>query len=161
MKKKKLLIIISIMISLFTLTGCNDRSYEYHPGNKAKKEAKIYFEYLKNKDIKELNKLFSKEVQATHNLEEEWEEFFNSIDGNIVSYEKIKSGGEGMHVDKRKVTYSNIIITYKNVKTDTGKIYKNIGYREVRVDVKNRDSEGISLFANEDEGITVGEIIIH
>lgn len=164
---KKLLIIISIIISLFTLSGCNKREYEYHPSINAKKEAKRYFEYLKNKDIKSLNKLFSLNVQNSHNLEKEWNAFFDAIDGNIVNYEKISSAGEEVRIDDRKVNYSVVVIDFENVKTDTGTIYKRIRYSQKRIDVTHPDIEGIIVFsvaipAENEKGfqeVSVGEVV--
>ena len=157
MKKLKTtwIIILYVCVSVSLLSGCGksggnikgkSRAHEYHAANHAKKEAKEYFKYLKDKDTKSLNKLFSSKAQQTHNLDKEWDEFFNAIDGNLESYEKVKAGGEEMYVDDYKVTYSYIQITYENVKTDTGKTYEEISYNEIRVDNKEPDEEGIKLY---------------
>lgn len=123
------------------------RSKEYHPEKNAKKEAEGYFEYLKEKDIQSLNKLFSSDVQISHDLEKEWDAFFAAVDGNIVSYDKITYLGEEVRVDERKVSYSDITIRYENVKTDTGKVYDRIDYRQLRVDNAHPGAEGISIFS--------------
>ena len=73
--KKGIALILSF-IMLFSLASCSER----HPANKAKREAKKIFEYLKNKDTKRLNKLFSDDVRWTHDLDDEWDDFFDSID---------------------------------------------------------------------------------
>lgn len=150
MKRQTKLIIIFSIISLFVFSGCSTRlskSYEYHPQNNAKKEAKIYFEYLKKKDIESLNKLFSKEVQNSHNLKEEWKGFFDSIDGNLISYKKISFLGEEVRIDNYKVSYSDIVVRFEDVKTDTGKTYERIDYRQLRVNNNHPESEGISVFS--------------
>lgn len=162
--KTKYRLLVGIVIFLFVLSGCgqydvfesfvqdgsaksSSRMYEYHPENNAKKEAKIYFEYLKEKDIQSLNKLFSTEVQNSHDLEKEWTAFFEAIDGNIASYEKITYLGEEVRVDDFKVSYSDIVIRFENVKTDSGELYKRIDYRHLRVDIARPEAEGISIFS--------------
>jgi len=156
--------LVGVIVFLFLLNGCghydvfknsvqdsstksSSRLYEYNPANKAKKEAEIYFEYLKEKDIQSLNKLFSLEVQNNHNLEKEWATFFEAIDGNIVSYKKISIHGEEMNVDDRIVTFSALTIRFEDVQTDTGKTYELIDYREIRVDANHSKAEGINLFS--------------
>lgn len=159
--KKCTAVILSLAV-LSSLASCSER----HPLNKAKREAKKYFEYLKDEDTKKLNKLFSEEVRDAHDLDDEWDYFYDHIDGNIVSYEKIVSGGESGHYDFGKVTYSMIIISYENVKTDTGMVYESISYNQVRIDKANPEHEGIGLFclrmpADNDKGyeeVIVGEI---
>ena len=162
--KKGLAVILSLAM-LFSLASCSER----HPANKAKREAKKIFGYIKNKDTKRLNKLFSDDVRWTHDLDDEWDEFFDSIDGNIVSYGSITTGGEGGHYDYGKVTYSDIVININDVKTDTGMTYESISYYQIRVDKKHPEREGIGIFSlmmpsdNEKgyEEVIVGEIIIY
>lgn len=103
------------------------------------------------------------------NLDDEWEAFFDSIDGNIVSYGKIQSGGEEVYYDYGRVTYSQIVINITDVKTDTGMVYDSISYSQTRVNKKHPEREGIGLFClqipsdNEKgyEEVIVGEIIIY
>lgn len=135
-------------IRMYNTPKNSSRSHEYHPERNAKKEAKKYFEYLKNQDISNLCKLFSRNVQNSHDLEKEWTEFFKSIDGNIVSYKKITYLGEEVHVDDYKVDYSDIVIRFEDVKTDKGKLYERIDYRELRVNSSCPEAEGISIFFN-------------
>lgn len=146
------LVMLFIVIVFGTITMYNTsknfaRSHEYHPERNAKKEAKKYFEYLKNQDIQNLCKLFSQNVQNSHDLEKEWTEFFESIDGNIVSYKRITYLGEEVNVDDYKVSYSDIVIRFEDVKTDKGKFYERIDYRELRVDISCPEAEGISIFS--------------
>ena len=152
------------IVSLVFLNGCgNDisstgavkdisvvtdsRDKEYHPEKNAKKEAADYFEYIRNKDIQSLDALFSPDVQASHDLQKEWEAFFSALEGNIVSYENISYLGEEVRIDEHKVSYSDITIRYENVKTDTGKIYNRLDYRQLRVDNAHPGAEGISIFS--------------
>lgn len=160
-------IIIPQIIRTYNPAKSSSRSREYLPSINARKEAKGYFEYLKKKDIQNLNKLFSSDIQDNHNLEKEWNAFFEAVDGNIVSYEKISTHEHGMNVDNRKVTYSDIVIEFKNVKTDTGKLYEYIAYYQIRVDVNHPGAEGIGSFSiaipveneNGSQEVTVGGLI--
>ena len=142
---KKFVVMVTVCAVLLTCASCGNA----HPAQPAKKEAVKYFEYIKNKDIKKLNSLFSKEVRDTHDLDKEWEEFYAAIDGNIVSYERIRSGGEEVWTDKGRVTYSVVSIGIDNVVTDTGKTYESIGFFQVRVNKKHPECEGINLFSLE------------
>ena len=142
--KKALALLISVFL-IFSFTSCR----EFNPSNKASKEAVKYFEYLKNKDVDKLIDLFTDDVRDTYDLEKEWEEFFASIDGNIVSYERIRSGGEEERIDKGQTSFYSVNIKYENVETDTGKTYKCITFSQVRADKKNPGNKGIRLFSVE------------
>ena len=144
-KVKKIFAAVTVLAVLLTCASCGNA----HPAQHAKREAVKYFEYIKNKDTKKLNSLFSKEVRDTHDLDKEWEEFYAAIDGNIVSYERIRSGGEEVWTDKGRVTYSVVSIGIDNVVTDTGKTYESIGFFQVRVNKKHPECVGINLFSLE------------
>ena len=162
---KKCLVVFLSMAMLLSLASCSER----HPANKAKREAKKIFECIRNEDTKKLNKLFSEDVRDTHDLDDEWDDFFDAIDGNIVSYGKISTRGEGGHYDFGRTTYSDICIAIEDVKTDTGMTYKEIGYYQVRIDKAHPEREGIAIFSlmlpsdNEKgfEEVVVGEIITY
>jgi len=162
--KKSIAILLSLTL-LASLASCGN----LHPANKAKREAVGIFESIKNQDIKKLNALFTEDVRDTHDLDEEWEEFFDSIDGDIVSYGSISSGGEGASYDYGIVTYSHVVIYINDVKTDTGMVYEYITYNVTCVDKKHPEREGVGLFSlkvpsDNDEGyeeVIVGEIITY
>ena len=116
------------------------------PSLSAKKEAKKNFEYLRNKDIDKLVALFSDDIKDTHDLYKEWEEFFRSIDGNIVSYEKISTGGESERIDHGKISYYSVAIIFQNVETDTGKTYEQISYTQQREYKDHPENKGIHIF---------------
>lgn len=142
MRTKRLTAAVLAVFMLFSFSSCS----VLLPSYKAKQDAKKYFKYLKNRDIDKLIDLFSDDINDPHDLYKEWEEFFDSIDGNIVSYEKIRSGGEGEHIDNGKTTYYTVSIDYVNVETDTGKIYETISYTQVRENKKHPENKGINLF---------------
>lgn len=164
--KNKILVVIILFFLLFCLTGCNIKETETYSVIMARKEAKSYFEYLKEKDISNLNKSFSKNAQKTHNLKSEWDEFFDSIDGNIVSYGRLKVGSRELWVDDGKTTKLIIKVEFFDIKTDTGRIYKRLGWELTNIDVNNREKEGINNFfmilTTDNDGfyqcVTVGKI---
>ena len=162
---KKSLAVLLLAAMLCSLASCSER----HPGHKAKREAARIFEYIKDGNTKKLNKLFSDDVRDTHDLDDEWDDFFDAVDGNIVSYGSISSGGEEVYIDYGKVTYSMVVVNINDVKTDTGMVYESISYNQIRVDKKHPEREGIGLFslvsaADNEKGfeeVIVGEVIIY
>ncbi|WP_034450330.1 DUF5104 domain-containing protein [Butyrivibrio sp. AE2032] len=117
------------------------------PKKLEKADAEQIFEYLKNEDIESLCALFSPEVKKHHNLELEWEIFFDNLDGNLVSYKSLSYPGEGGSTDKNgEVIDSHISVNYNGVTTDTGTQYKEFGYYHVRVNRNDPDSEGLTVF---------------
>lgn len=147
--------IISITLVLAILlcfTGCSKfiedmNSERYGAKRLAKKEAEEIFRMLQEEDIEGLSALFSEDSRKYHNIEMEWELFFDRLDGKVVSYSGISFPGEGMGVDKDGVIYdSHLSINFKNVKTDTGMVYKEFGYYQTRIDTRNPELEGINVF---------------
>jgi len=134
---------------------------KYDPKRLAKDEAEEIFEYLKAKDIDKLTTLFSKSAGSEEGLKNEWEKFFESIDGNIESYEYLSFPREGMTIDKNGIiTDSHLGIEFKKTTTDNGMVY-DIGYFQTRKYPKNTDIEGINLFfvyIYDDEGVLEKEI---
>ena len=155
MKKNSIKRIISITLIfavLLSFSGCSKfiedmNSERYGAKRLAKKEAEEIFQMVVDKDIEGLSALFSEDSKKYHNIEREWEMFFNRLDGNVVSYSGISIPNEGMGVDKDGVIYdSHLSVNYKNVKTDTGTVYTNFGYYQTRIDTRNPELEGINLF---------------
>ena len=165
MRSRKVIASVLTVVMLFSFSSCRKLNPTYY----AKKDAAKYFDYLKNKDTDKLNSLFSEDVRSTHDLDKEWEEFFSAIDGNIVSYERITSGGEEERIDHGKTTYYSISINFVNVETDTGKTYEWISFAQHKENKKHPENKGINLFAviipaDNDKGYiekTVGEIVIY
>lgn len=69
--KKGIAVILSLTV-LLSFASCSER----HPKNKAIREAKKYFEYLKNEDTKKLNKLFSDDAKGYEEV----------IVGEVITY---------------------------------------------------------------------------
>ena len=151
--KNKILVVIILFFFSISLTGCSIKETETYSTFIARKEAESYFEYLKEKDIYNLNKLLSENAQKTHNLESEWEEFFDFIDGNVVSYRNLMVASQTLWVDEWKTTKLIFVVHFYDVETDTGKIYKELGWEKVSIDVNNREKEGINnIYVRFDNG---------
>lgn len=143
--------IVSVMLIvavILNFTGCSrfvsDKSL-------AKKEAEEVFRMMQEEDIEGLSAKFSEDSRKYHNIEMEWESFFKQLDGKLVSYSGISFPGEGKGVDKDGTIYeSHLSVNFKNVKTDTGTVYKDFGYYQTRIDTRNPDLQGINVFTMKD-----------
>ena len=147
-----------IFAVLFSFTGCSKfiedlNSERYGAKRLAKKEAEEIFKMIQEEDIEGLSALFSEDSRTYHNIEMEWELFFEHMDGHVVSYSGISFPGEGMGVDKDGNIYdSHLSVNFKNVKTDTGVVYKEFGYYQTRIDTRNPELEGINVFVAQVKG---------
>ena len=86
---RKILSVMVVILFAFSVSGCYIGA---DPGLRRNehKQALQVFKYLKKEDVDALNGLFSESVAENHDLDEEWEAFFDEIDGNIVSYDKLE-----------------------------------------------------------------------
>ena len=163
MRIKRFGALVLCVLMALQLFGCAlIKNIKNDPKNLEKPDAEKIFEYIKDEDIDSLCELFSPEVKKNHDLEKEWEEFFEKMDGKAVSYDKIKFMNEGVGTDKDGEVYKmHVGINYNNVKTDKGTVYKEFGYQHIRVSKSDPDSEGLLTFTMKDpdtgEWTTVGE----
>ena len=145
------------------LFGCAlIKNVKNDPKNLEKLDAEKIFEYIKDEDIDSLCDLFSPEVKKNHDLEKEWEDFFEKMDGKAVSYKKISYPNEGEGKDENGEVYKmHVAVNYNNMKTDKGTVYKQFGYQHIRVSKSDPDSVGLLTFTMQDpdtgEWTTVGE----
>ena len=143
-----IVIVMLIIAVILNFTGC---SRFVSDKRLAKKEAEENFRMLQDEDIEGLSSKFSEDSRKYHNIEMEWELFFKHIDGKVVSCSGISFPGEGKGVDKDGTVYeSHLSINFKNVKTDTGTVYKDFGYYQTRIDTRNPDLQGINVFTMKD-----------
>lgn len=166
MRIKKHVALFMSLVMLFSLSGCQIvdnavKTIKDDPKYGEKEYAEQVFEYLKNEDIDSLCELFAPDVRAEHSLESEWKNFFNHMDGKIVSYEGLQYPGEGLGKDKDgKVYDSHISVNYAGAKTDNGIVYEEFGYYHVKVSSDDPDSVGLIVFTMQDPDtgnwITVG-----
>lgn len=166
MNHRRITALLMSLVMLFSLSGCRvtDNAAKIindDPKTDEKEYAEQVFEYLKNEDIDSLCELFAPDVRAEHSLESEWKNFFDHMDGKIVSYEGLQYPGEGLGKDKDgKVYDSHISVNYAGAKTDNGIVYEEFGYYHVKVSSDDPDSVGLIVFTMQDPDtgnwITVG-----
>ena len=113
----------------------------------AKEEADQVFEYLREKDIQKLSSLFSENQKKNYDLENEWNNFFEQIDGRIIDYETIDVIVSQRTFSDGTLTNLLLRIEFKNVKTDTGQVYEQIRYAKTARCNSEPDNEGINWTA--------------
>ena len=160
---KRISAIVLCALMSFQIFGCAlIKNAKNDPKKLEKPDAEKIFEYIKDEDIDSLCDLFSHEVKKNHDLEKEWEDFFEKMDGKAVSYKKISFPNEGVGTDKDGEVYKmHVAVNYNNLKTDKGTVYKQFGYQHIRVSKSDPDSVGLLTFTMQDpdtgEWTTVGE----
>ena len=163
MRIKRFGALVLCALMALQLFGCAlIKNVKNDPKNLEKPDAEKIFEYIKDEDIDSLCDLFSPEVKKNHDLEKEWEDFFEKMDGKAVSYKKISYPNEGEGKDENGEVYKmHVAVNYNSVKTDKGTVYKQFGYQHIRVSKSDPDSVGLLTFTMQDpdtgEWITVGE----
>ena len=100
----------------------------------ARKTALKLFKYMQEEDTDNLVRLFAKETKKEYDLEDEWEELFDSLDGTVKSYGKLEVTASEVWVDKGKVSYSVITVSFNDVVTDEGTRYDEIFFSQTVVD---------------------------
>ena len=144
--KKMVTTILVIFISLILLCGCGIEKVQEETRlcKEAKKEGIQFFEYLKEEDASSLSSLFSEEVVSDYNLEEEWKTFFEQINSKIIDYETIDVFESQRTFSDDNLSYLLLRIEFKNVKTDSGQIYKKIRYSKTARCISDSDKEGVN-----------------
>lgn len=141
-----------IAMNMLLLTGCNSQPSLYKI---SREDSEKVFELIKNEDISQLSELFSDYVKKEHNVEEELQKFFESIDGELSDYKRLDFSGttEGYdkdgNLDKRALT-----VEFKNISSSTEKKYHELLYYRTFVSGAYPDTEGINgirLIINEDD----------
>ena len=112
----------------------------------AREQCEIVMNAFINKDNTTLKELFCDTIIQTHDLDAEFNEALNFINGNVVSYSEhsidiaASTGGGG--ADNGKITEDFIDPWIKEVITDTGNEYW-IGFCLEKVYAKDKAKEGI------------------
>ncbi len=140
---KKITCFILVITMIASISGC---SLKPNLHQLAKQDAEKIFELLKNKDADSLSEYFSDDDKKNHNLKEELQAFFESIDGNIAEYDEISFGGEREEYREGELYKHHISLIFENVKTDTGIIYERLTYYITYVLKDNPSYEGIDGF---------------
>lgn len=154
MRKKILFCALVIMLSL---TGCGvtrlaKTVYDVATGKTEyitpDKEADILseqvLESVLNQDKEQLKSLFCKKLQEKSGLDEELEEFFNFMDGEIVSHDEPDGSlGFGRRTPEDGYIIDGVRGNIKNIKTDAGKTYE-INYTGYRIYKSDESLLGIT-----------------
>ena len=117
----------------------------------ARRTALKLFKYMQKEDTDNLVRLFAKEASREYDLEDEWDDLFDSLDGTVVSYDDLYVTAVEVWVDKGKVSHSVIQVRFTDVVTDEGTRYDEIGFSQTVVDNKEKDMIGINVLEILDE----------
>ena len=138
---------------VLTLTGCSfmDGEEEYQtPKEYATEQAEYIMECIVNKEKEGLKSVFSTHISETHDLDKEIDEFFQFIDGEIVSYDETigrEGGGVLAYGEyKEKELYGHT----ENIITDTGKKY-HVSFMMYQIYETNPDYVGVDLITVTDK----------
>ncbi len=148
MIKKAIVLVIFSSFMIFCLTACasviNELKDSIENEKHAKELSEEVVEYINNDDVEGMKELFCEYYQNNFELEEEIEEFFDSIDGKIISYEFEYSGEIGSIRDG-KWTKQSSLIDLDNIKTDSDNEY-HIFISEYLVYKEDKMKEGVFDF---------------
>lgn len=108
---------------LLMLSSCADESLQMH--DEIKSTAEHAMTLFANKELNELIKLFSKDIQENRKDETiaEIEKIYDFFDGEIISYEFDSEGGVEAKKSDGKVYYYDCFLRF-NAETDNGTVYK-------------------------------------
>ena len=163
----KLLVVLMVSICV-SLMGCsrvdnkeNNRveEAEYEtPLMMARRQGGEIIEYVVNKDKEGLKSMFSKYVTQNHDLDKEIDEFFEFIDGEIVSYDE-PDGDEtyGVHSKDESKRIRKLEGWIKTIKTSKGRNY-SIYFNNYYLYNPNKDKVGMDAIGVIDEDSWEGEI---
>ncbi|MBO5449119.1 MAG: DUF5104 domain-containing protein [Ruminococcus sp.] len=129
MTLRKCLSIFCVLMLLFIFSACSNDISEISKSSFNKNiglndYGQTTIDAFINDDIETIKNIFCKNVSDSHNLNDEIQNAFDFIDGNIISYEKINSeetGGTRRDGETiRRTGFSDIV----GIKTDSGKSYE-------------------------------------
>ena len=151
-----------MLLMVLTLTGCSfmDGEEEYQtPKEYATEQAEYIMECIVNQDKEGLKSVFSKYISQTHDLDKEIDEFFEFIDGEIVSHGE-PEGYEGGY-KMRDGGYTEKVLTGKisNILTNKGDDY-SVRIRMYSIYKENSDHVGVSIINIVNEGDTIEQCAI-
>ena len=136
--------------------GTEEKEYET-PLMMARRQGEEIMEYVVKKDKEGLKSMFSEYVSETHDLDKEIDEFFEFIDGEIISYDE--PDGDETYVEQSpaegKINKQLGGIVY-NVRTTNGRNY-TISFSSYYVYNTNKDKIGIEILGILDEDSWGGE----
>ncbi len=158
--KKLISIFLVLTVSTLCFAGCIGVGFAT-PEEKAKQQSSQIIKCFENKDKDRLKSMFCKTVSDKCNLDEEIQEAFDFINGEIVSYDEPHgiSGGASFEDGERIRQSLRGHISY--IKTDTDKTY-NLRFHSYLIFKANKNNVGvtnISLILQNDKVYDIGEFI--
>ena len=134
-----------MLLIVLTLTGCSfiDGEEEYQtPKEYATEQAEYIMECIVNQDKEGLKSVFSKYISETHDLDKEIDEFFEFIDGEIVSYDEPigREGGASLAYGEYREKELNGHI--ENIITNKGEKYL-VSFMMYQIYKVNEDKVGV------------------
>ncbi|MCR5060641.1 MAG: DUF5104 domain-containing protein [Saccharofermentans sp.] len=147
--KNKFICIVMILILTINVSGCHFTQYS-ELRHQEFKNADIFFDHLKEEDIDSLINMFSDDIRDSCDLEDEWKEFFDVIDGSIESYGSIMVTYSEQFIDDGKITRCLLNVVFYNVTTDEGSEYDTLEYNNYVVH-SDQDQLGLCVVRLEDD----------
>ena len=142
-----------ILLLVVMMTGCSyiEKKSNYQPPLEiATEQSEYIMECVVNKDKEGLKSVFSKHIAETHDLDKEIDEFFEFIDGEIVTYDEPEGHEGGYSIEYGEYIEKKLSGDIDNVKTDKGKTY-SIGYQSYYIYKSNEDYIGVGIINIVDE----------
>lgn len=140
----KILIGVMLICMLSLLTGCVASKERYiSPDEIARQQSVAIMEAVKEQDAEALKEMFCEHVKSTHELDHEIEEFFEFIDGEIISYDTPFGGTKAKSTTTERTEAIKLTGHTYNIKTDNEKTYE-IGFNSYQVYVKDENYIGVT-----------------
>ena len=146
-----------VLIVMFVFVGCSfineddeQKKENQLPKEYATEQGKYIMECIVNKDKEGLKSVFSKHIAETHDLDKEIDEFFEFIDGEIISYDEPEGYEGGYTMRDGGYTEKELYGEIDNIKTDKGKTY-SIGYQSYSIYKSKESYVGVRIVNIRDE----------
>ncbi len=149
---------LSILICMALIsTGCTSNNID--EDDAAEVLVNQVFECLNNEDIEALKELFSNNISAAHDLDEEIADLYKFFDGKIVSYDEFDSGSSRENIRSGKQTLLVISPWIENVSTDCNKTYevRVCAYIVCEEDKDEVGIAGLKIIAEDETECLVGD----
>ena len=154
---------IIILLAVLVLTGCSvtnktdEKKEEYQsPKEYATEQSEYIMECIVNKDKQGLKSVFSEHISETHDLDKEIDEFFEFIDGEIVSYDEPEGYEGGYTMEYGKYKEKELQGEIKNIKTNKDEKY-GISIHIYQIHENDKDKVGVNYISVLDENSWIGE----
>jgi len=143
---KKTLSVLAAVVILLSGCGEDDGSVETAKKSNldiAREVAQDIMDCFIDNDQETLYSIFSQYTKETYPINEQIQEAFCFIDGEIISYDlPTDTGGGGESVENGRITSQNMTPWIEYIKTDSGKMYR-ITFQYFTIFNKDKNVEGL------------------